>query len=294
MTASFVIPKTYRVGVIAIGASCLINSVGGLIVRSTESSTEWQLIMMRATSLAAALLVIFAIQTKGKILAGFWVAGRWALFGGLMVTTANIGIIHSFQHTTVANTLFVLSATPLATAVLARIFLGERVRRATCIAMMAAVFGITLMVRDGIVAGTLFGNAMALMTMLAFSSFMVILRHGRTVNMLPAVIFGASLSAVISIVVSEFDFVVSTKDLTLCFIWGGVISAVVHVLFTFGSRLVLGVEMALLTLLEFVAGPVWVWLFADEIPSQMTIIGGFFVLGAVAGRAIALAKVPKD
>ena len=250
--------------------------------------------MMRASSLIVALLVIFAFQTKGRIFAGFWAAGRWALLGGLMVMVANIGIIHSFQHTTVANTLFVLSATPLATAILARVFLGERVRAATWIAMTVALAGIVLMVGDGIASGSWFGNAMALMTMLAFSALMVILRRGRTANMLPAIMFGASLSAMTSLFMSGFDLDVTARDLTLCILWGGGISAVVHALFTFGSRFVPGAEMALLALLEFVSGPIWVWLFVNEVPTRMTIVGGLIVLGAVGGRAVVLARRPTN
>jgi drug/metabolite transporter (DMT)-like permease len=280
----------YRFGVAIVAVSSTINSVGALFVRNVEFASEWQIIMLRASSLAASLFVVFALQMRGRVVQGFVDAGRWALFGAVFVAIANIGIIHALQNTTVANTLFILSSAPLLTAVLARFFLGETVSVTTWIAMSVAVSGIALMVSDSFGAGTAFGNAMALLTTCAFSCFMVVLRRGRRANMLPAAILGATLSATISLVVSGFDFAVTSHDLVLCVLWGGGISCLVHAMFTLGSRYVPGAELALLVLLEFVLGPVWVWIFIDEVPTRMTFIGGGIVLVAVASRALLLAR----
>jgi drug/metabolite transporter (DMT)-like permease len=280
----------YRFGIIIVAVSSTVNSVGALFVRHVEHASEWQIIMLRASSLSVSLLIVFALQKRGRILRGFWDAGRWALLGAIFVAIANIGIIHALQNTTVANTLFILSAAPLLTAVLARVFLGELVSITTWLAMSVAVAGIALMVGESFGTRTVFGNAMALLTVCAFSCFMVVLRRGRNANMLPAAILGAALSATISIVASGFDFAITGHDLTLCVVWGAGISCVVHAMFTVGSRYVPGAELALLVLLEFVMGPVWVWLFVDEVPTQMTIVGGAIVFSAVAGRALLLAR----
>ena len=130
--------RLYRLGVMLVTASSAVNSVGALFVRHVEHASEWQIVMFRASGLLVALLIVFSFQTRGHVLRGFVEAGRWAVLGALFVSICNVGIIHAFQHTTVANTLFTLSAVPLVTAVLARIFLGERVSRATWVAMSCA------------------------------------------------------------------------------------------------------------------------------------------------------------
>ena len=282
--------RLYRLGVMLVTASSAVNSVGALFVRHVEHASEWQIVMFRASGLLVALLIVFSFQTRGYVLRGFVEAGRWAVLGALFVSICNVGIIHAFQHTTVANTLFTLSAVPLVTAVLARIFLGEHVSRATWVAMSCALLGIGLMVGGSFGAGTLFGNAMALMTMVSFACFMVVLRRGRSANMLPATILGAVISILFSMVAGGFDFDVTTRDLALCLTWGAGLSGLVHVMFTLGSRYVPGAEMALLVLLEFVLGPVWAWLFINEIPTTLTIIGGAIVVTAVAGRAWVIAR----
>jgi drug/metabolite transporter (DMT)-like permease len=58
---------------------------------------------------------------------------------------------------------------------------------------------------------------------------------------------------------------------------------------TIGGRLIPAAEVALITLLEVVLGPLWVWVFLAEQPSAATLAGGGIVLVAVvlqAGRSV--------
>jgi len=54
---------------------------------------------------------------------------------------------------------------------------------------------------------------------------------------------------------------------------------------TIGARLIPAAEVALITLLEIVLGPLWVWLVQSEQPGAATLAGGAIVLGAVALQA---------
>lgn len=218
---------------------------------------------------------------------------EWLAVVGGVVSVSGLHLlhnIHALQNTTVANTLFVLSAAPLATAVLARIFLDERVSRATWIAMFVALLGIVVMVGGGVVSGTGFGNLMALGSMFCFSAFVVVLRRGRAVNMLPVVVLSWVVSLIAGIGMAGGDLSVPLSDALFVLLWGGVVSSVMYCLFTYGSRHVTGAEVTLLVQLEFVLGPLWVWLFVDEEPSRFTLLGGLTVLAAVVGRGLAMAR----
>ena len=57
-------------------------------------------------------------------------------------------------------------------------------------------------------------------------------------------------------------------------------------MFIIASRHLIAAEVTLVMQLEFVFGPIWVWLFVSEVPTQLTILGGSLVLGAVLVRAI--------
>ena len=73
----------------------------------------------------------------------------------------------------------------------------------------------------------------------------------------------------------------SLNDLILCFVLGGLLSATVNPLFVAASKHLLAEELTLFMLLEFTLGPIWVWIFVNEVPTSWTLIGGSVVIIAV-------------
>ncbi len=285
---SAAVPR-HRVAVALITLGSCVMSLGGLIVRSMEGATSWQIVFYRGVALSVGMTIVLVVQNRGRIRAittQFASAGRWAALAGLLQGFATTSFVISITHTTVANTLFILSAAPFVTALLGRWLLKEAVLRSTWITMAIALIGIVLMVGNGLVTGTLLGNVTALLATLGFSCFVVTLRRGRARNMLPAVVLGGALAALFGAAGAGFDVSVSVRDLALCILWGGVIQCTAHFLFVLGSRRVTGAEFMLLVLVEVVAGPIWVWFAFGEVPALLTLVGGSIVVSAVAGGAL--------
>ena len=151
-------------------------STAGIIVRLIESAHEWQIVFYRSLALVLTLLVVLVARNGRAIFSAFRKAGINAIVGGLCLGSGFACWIFSLTHTTVANALFLLSTAPFLTAILARIVIGERVARATWLAMTVALLGVAVMVGEGMVVGTLFGSVMGLTAALAFSGFTVALR----------------------------------------------------------------------------------------------------------------------
>ena len=143
-------PTTTAWPMLLVIASSVANSGSGLIVRSMDSAGEWQIIFYRSCFLAIALVTVFAVQSRGRVRASLRELRPWALLGSVAIAAVNICFIFSLTHTTVANTMFVLSAAPLFTALLGWIVLGETVRRSVWIAMGVALFGMGVMLWDGL------------------------------------------------------------------------------------------------------------------------------------------------
>lgn len=276
-----------KLAMLMIVLSAIINSSGGILVRSLEAANEWQVVFWRGLALGAAIMGIMFFQHRWAAFNEIRRIGRLGFIGGVFYSGALICYLLALTHTTIANAVFTLSAIPFFTALIAWLVLGERVRARTAIAIAAALAGIALMVGDGIATGSVFGNVMALVAAVCFSCFVVVLRKGRAVNMLPATGVGALLAALIAAFMIDGDYLISGQDLAICLIWGGVISSVAHFLVVNASRCLSGAVLTLIILIEFVLSPIWVWLFVNEVPSAMTLIGGAVVLSAVAGHALA-------
>ena len=269
-----------------IAGSCVLISVNGLVIRSFDSASEWKIIFYRQAFFIAGLLLVLILQYRSR-LPGMFLQVGWAGIGGaISLGLANPTFIIALSHTTVASALFTISASPLITAVLARIFLKEHISRPTMVAIVVAMIGITIMVSDGLLSGSVFGNLLALLCAFFFSMFVVFLRVGKDRNMLPSSVMGAIMGGMIGMVGSNFDFRIPLHDVSLCFLWGAIIVTTVHYFFTLASRYITGAEIMLITLIEFTLGPIWVWLVFQEQPTNIALVGGFIVLSSVAARAV--------
>ena len=265
--------------------SSVALSFNGLIFRQMAEATVWQVSFYRAGALAVAMFGLFLLRHRGRWRVELRRSRRSALIAGPMLGLAGICFLQSLSLTTVANTMFTLSSVPLFAAVFAWIVLGERVATTTWIAILVAMAGIGLMVFDGFDSGVLLGNLLALATAVLFACFVVALRHGRHVDMLPAVAFGAAVSMAIGGVMAE-SLDTLLRDILICIAWGALLSCFAHSIYTYASRHVLAAELALLSLVEMIISPMWVWLIMDETPTTYTLMGGAVVAVAIGGWAL--------
>ena len=279
-------PAAERWAIPMIAGSCVLVSVNGLVIRSFDSVSDWQIIFYRQAFFIAGMLLVLILQFRSRLPGMFRQVGWAGIGGAISLGLANPTFIMALSHTTVASALFTISAAPLITAVLARIFLKEYISRPTMVAIIVAIVGISIMVSDGVLSGSIFGNLLALLCAFFFSTFVIFLRVGKDRNMLPASVMGGIIGGLIGLVGSGFDFRVSLPDLSLFFLWGAVIATIVHYFFTLGSRYITGAEIMLITLIEFTLGPIWVWLAFGEQPTRLALIGGIIVLSAVAARSL--------
>ncbi|XXK27746.1 DMT family transporter [Arenicellales bacterium nBUS_45] len=266
-------------------ASSVVISFSGLVVRLLDAGP---LVMnfYRALFLMGAILVLLFLRYRGAAIVRVIGVGWPGLMAGAMLAGAGITFLQSMTHTTVANTLFVLGGIPFVTSGLAWIFLKEKPGRPTLVTMIIAFFGIVIMIGEGFTIGSVYGNLMALMTTLFFSIYAVIVRFNRQVDMLPAILISTVLIMAMTGLTQRGVLPISKDDLWLCLLWGGVMSGFTSASFIVASRHIIAAELTIFMLLEFALGPVWVWLFVNEIPSKWTLAGGALVIVAVLGRSI--------
>lgn len=275
--------RGFAMAMMMIGSTTM--SFGGLVIRSMETADAWHINFYRSLAFVIVLFGVLLFQYRGDAFRRVSHAGWPGWIGGSLLACANIAFLQSLENTTVANTLFTLSAIPFITALMAWALLKEAISRATLITMIFAAAGIGVMIAEGIGGGSLFGNAMALVTAVSFSGFSVLVRRYRSVDMLPAALLSGVIIMAIALFIHIDTMAIPVHDVLLCFLWGGAMSGLANTLFIFASRHIVAAELTLFLLLEFSLGPIWVWLFINEVPTKMTIIGGALVITAVMVRA---------
>lgn len=279
----------YATGVMLVVGAGVLWSAMGLAIRLIDSADTWQVLFWRSIGMAPVLMAFIWWRSGGQLWGRMRAAGPVGALGGLGLVLAFGGAIYAIQTTTIANAVFLFAASPFFAAVLGWIFLREPVRRATWAALALAVFGMVLMVREGLAVGALAGNLAALLSALGFAMFTVTLRWGKLGDMMPAVVMGAGFSAVAALAVMAVmgqTPMASARDIGISLAMGAVLLACGMVLYTLGSRVVPAAELTLLSLIEVILAPIWVFLLVGETASSGTFLGGAFVLTAIALNAL--------
>jgi len=257
-------------------------STAGVLQRELTMDTATQ-IAGRALFATLTLLGYLAVTERGRMVAAFRAIGRDGIAVAVCMAIASGAFIVALNHTSVAHVLFIQAAAPVAAALLARTFLGEPITSRTWVTMLVAIAGVGMMIGTPS-GGELAGDLLALGMMFAFAVAIVITRHRRDISMAPATVL-AQFLLLVTCAPFASPSQVGPRDLLLLIALGAFQMGLGLVLFTVGARLIPASEVAMLTLLEVVLGPVWVWIALSEKPNTATLIGGAIVIAAVVVQA---------
>ena len=280
---------TYARGVLLVVLAGLLWSFMGLAVRHIETAGTWAILFWRSAGMVPVLLAFIAWRSGGHPLERLRRVGVAGVLGALGLVFAFAGAIYALQATTVANAVFLFAASPFMAALLGWIILREPVRPATWAAIAVAGVGMFVMVRDGLAGGETAGNLAALLSAFGFATFTLTLRWGRLEDMMPAVVLGGLFSMAVAVVVLGVRaevLAVPARDIAVSVAMGAGMLATGMALYTLGSRVVPAADLTLLSMVEVLLAPVWVWLVLGETASAGTFLGGGILLLAIAGNAL--------
>lgn len=268
-------------------------SSAGLAQHALDATPATQ-VLGRALFAFLALLVLVAVTEGSGIVTSLRSLGRSGVAVAVFLAISSGTFFLALNYTSVANVLFLQAASPMIAALLGWALLSERISRRTWFAMGVAAVGVTVMVVGSFNAGAMAVVLPIVMTA-SFAIVIVITRYRRDVSMMPATCASQALVVVVIAPFASFGSVTSS-DWGLFFALGTFQMGVGLALLTVGARLLPPAEVALLSLLELVLGPLWVWLAYSERPSTATLVGGVVVTAAVVVQATASelpARVPE-
>jgi drug/metabolite transporter (DMT)-like permease len=256
-------------------------STAGILQRELSVDVPTQL-AGRALFAVVGLLAYIAFAERGALARAFRAVGRGGVAVAVLMAVASGSFIVALNHSTVANILFMQALAPVLAAVLG-MAVGETVARRTWLAMAVALAGVGVMV-GGPSRPNALGLGLSVLMTTSFAATLVITRHKRDVSMAPATCLSQVLVLLVAAPLSSPGSA-SGRDGALMVALGVGQIGLGLVFLTIGGRLIPAAEVALITLLEVVLGPLWVWVFLSEQPGAATLVGGAIVLGAVAIQA---------
>ena len=267
-------------GPLLIFLGALSLSFGGLIVKSFEGATLWQILFWRSFFFTLTVLSFLIISYKKQTFKSFYNSGLAGFFGGIILSFGFCGYVFAMYNTTVANTNFIISLQILFLAIFGYFFLKEKINLITLTSIILAITGVLLMVGNSLSPGELSGNLAAFTMPITFAILIMIVRKYPLVDMIPAQFVAGISSCLIGFLLST-KIMISPHDIFLGFLAGFFQIGFGFIFITIGARTTPSATVGIIMLSESVLGPLWAFLFVSERPSMYGLIGGAIILFAV-------------
>jgi len=255
-------------------------SFGGLIVKSFEGSTLWQILFWRSVFFIIVVSIFLIISYKKKIFTALYKSGLPGLIGGIILSIGFASYVFAMYETTVANTNFIIQTQTLFLAIFGYFFLKETISKLTFFCILLAISGIILMLGNSISPGEMTGNLVAFIMPISFAILILIVRKFPEVDMIPLQLVAGIFAMLIGLLLSP-TIIVSSKDIFLGFLAGFFQVGFGFIFITIGARSTPSAFVGIIMLTEAVLGPFWAWMFANENPPLSVLIGGSIVISAV-------------
>ena len=267
-------------GPLLIFFGALSLSFGGLIVKSFEGATLWQILFWRSLFFSLTVLVFLLISYKKETFKSFYDSGFAGIIGGIVLSFGFCGYVFAMYNTTVANTNFIISLQILFLALFGYIFLKEKINVITLTSIILAMIGVLVMVGNSLSPGELSGNLAAFTMPVTFAVLIMIVRKYPTVDMVPAQFIAGISSCLIGFLLST-KIMISPHDIFLGFLAGFFQVGFGFIFITIGARTTPSALVGIIMLSESILGPIWAFLFVSERPSIFGLLGGAIILFAV-------------
>lgn len=267
-----------------------LTAIGGLtltidipLIRLADGD-KWSILMVRSGLTVTVALMAWFVMRRLAGRAPPLVPGRAGLAVAALYALSALTFITAVYNTSTANLVFMLAFNSMFAALLSWIFLKERPRPATLMAMAAMLVGVTIIVGDSIGTGNLFGDVMALAAAFMLAAAITITRGSGKEMGFASLVAVALPFLVAAVMVGQSGFRIDAP------LWivlnGAVIIPVSFFCLATGPRYISAPEVAMFYLLETVLAPVWVWLIFREMPSTQSLIGGTILVSALVSHSL--------
>jgi len=280
-----------RRGALLVACAATCWSSGGLITRLVSTS-PWTTSLWRSL-FAALFLAVVLWMVRGHGFFEQWLqVGRPVLVVAACMALSSTCFILSLAHTSVANTLILMSTGPYVAGLLGWMLLGERVAPRTWLTMGVALAGAVVMVGNSYSRGALLGDLLAIVMAGSFAIATVLIRRHPEIQMAPAAVLATALTALVALPLAE-PLETAPRDLALLAFFGIGQFGAGFLLFMAGARLIPAAQTSLIGMLETVLGPLWVWLVLNERPGAASLAGGALILAALVANTLVDLVTPR-
>jgi len=258
----------------------LLISLDSLWIRLSEVSS-WDVAFWVGAFTFLTISMVLPLTTRRSIVAVVRDDGTPLLVSSILNTCSVTMFIVAIGITTVSNVVAIVAAAPVAAAVVARLLIREQPSRRTWLAIAGSVVGILIIVGGSIGSGTVTGDLIAIVAVLAFAGNVTLWRRYPDISRLAVIGLGGLFTALATVIPAD-PLSVGGGSLAILAVMGVATGPTGRVSLASSTRFLSAAQVGLFTPVETVAATTWAWMFLAEAPPPATIVGGLLVIAAVA------------
>ena len=266
-------------GILLTTAGVIILSPDAILMRLLNADT-WTVLFWRGITFSIGITLLMLLMYRRGTIQQFIKIGKPGIIIGIIFSLSTLCFTVAIQNTSISNTLVIISTSPMFGALFSWIFLKEKIKLITWVAMIIIIIATASIMYDSFALGSLVGDISAFGTSILMATTFTIMRRYKDVNMVPAMAISGILAALISIpliVTSTSSFLLEANAIPYL-IATAILVPIAFALITLGPRYIPAPEVGLIMPLETVLGSYLGWLFLKEQPSEMTLIGGILII----------------
>ncbi len=272
-----------RRGVLLVLAATVLWSLAGLFARLLGHLDLWTVMGWRALFGAASITIVGLNEWRRGRMDDSFAFGRLSPLVALLAMIAISCYTAAVMTTTIADVLIVYATLPFLAAAIGWLVNREPVSPRTLVAAAVAFAGIAVMVASGLGSGRLLGQVLSALMTAAFAGMVVLQRRQPGASIIAVNAIGALGSGLFGLINSPRP-PLDLYDMSVLFVFGLTTIGLAFVVFMEGAKLIPSAEAGLISLLDVVLGPLWVFLAFGENPGAATVLGGAIVLSAAFWR----------
>ena len=267
----------HKRGLLAVIIAAVLWSSGGLFIKLI-SLDAMQLSFFRA-GIAA---ITFALIFRKRI----WVINKFTLINSVFYSLVLISFVIATKTTTAANAIFLQATAPIYVLIFEPLINKSKYEKSNIITVAVCFIGMLFFFIGELEPGHLEGNLVALFSGIMFAAFFLGMKKNDIKHQQSSIFFGNVLVTLISV-----PFIFSLESVSFNDFWmftylGVFQIAVAYAFFASGLKRVFAVEASIISMIEPVLNPVWVFFGYGEVPTFWAIIGGIIIISAIVVKTL--------
>jgi drug/metabolite transporter (DMT)-like permease len=256
----------------------VILSPDSVLIRLADADS-WTVLFYRGLLMSIGVMMLLLITYRSKTIVEFKKIGRGGLWIGWLHGIMTGTVVFAIMHTSIANTLVIISTGPIWIAIIAWLTLREKASLITWLAMIIVFIGIYIVMSANFGGQNIVGDIFALITAILMGFTFTLVRKYKAVNMVPTMAVGGIIAAIIACIFAPT--LVLKPEAIIYVIAMGIILSISFSLITIAPRYMPAAEVGMIMPLETVLGTLIAWKVINEVPTNNAIIGGIIVVATL-------------